>query len=65
MENKQFAEGISIIAKYIPEGEKYSLNACHDQIWFGAIDWVTDEEDVRRLEKLGWYEDEESWSCNT
>jgi len=67
MNNSNFVEGVDIIAKYIPEGEKdsHSIQAGHDQIWFGAYEWVTDEKDKSRLEEIGWFEDEDSWSCFT
>ncbi len=67
MKNSEFVEGVNIIAKYIPENEKngYGIQACHDGIWFGAYKWVTEESDVKRLEELGWYEDEDSWACST
>lgn len=67
MRNNTFVEGVNIIAKHIPDSEKegWGIHAEHDQIWFGAHEWVTDEKDVARLEELGWFEDEDSWSCYT
>lgn len=65
MENHKFIEGVNIIAKYIPEDEKEGSNVHseQDQLWFGYFFWVTDEKDKKRLEELGWFEDESSWSC--
>jgi hypothetical protein len=65
MKNKEFIEGIAIIGKYAPEKNDWNLCAEHDQIWFGAYEWVTDEKDISRLEELGWFEDMDSWSCST
>ena len=64
MQNKEFIEGVAIIGKYAP-GDKYGICAEHDQLWFGSYDCVTDEKDSARLEELGWFEDEDSWSCFT
>ena len=62
MRNNAFVEGVNIIAKYIPESEKegWGIQASHDQVWFGAHEWVTDKEDIARLEELGWFDDEDS-----
>lgn len=61
MTNKEFVESINIISKYIPEECTRNLCMEHDQIWFGEYEWVTVEEDVSRLEEIGWYESEDSW----
>lgn len=67
MKNSQFIEGVNIIAKYIPDDNKdgYDIHGEHDQLWFGSHEWVTGEEDIKKLEELGWFEDEERWSCWT
>jgi len=67
MNNSEFIEGVNIIAKYIPENEKndFGIQAAHDQIWFGAEEWVTDEKDIKRLDELGWFISESSWSAFT
>jgi len=65
MKNKAFIEGVAIIGKHSPEEDDWNLCSEHDQIWFGAYEWVTDEKDIARLEELGWFEDEDSWSCFT
>lgn len=68
MKNYNFTEGVAIIAKYIPEKQQsnnYDLSASHDQIWFCEYDLVPNGEDKDRLIELGWYQDGESWSCNT
>lgn len=64
MRNNEFIEGVTIIAKYIPEERKesFDINAEHDQFWFGEDEWVTDEKDRQRLEELGWFIDEGGWS---
>jgi hypothetical protein len=65
VKNKAFIEGVAIIGKYAPEEDDWNLCAEHDQIWFGSYEWVTDEKDIARLLELGWFEDEDSWSCFT
>tara|TARA_R110000851_G_scaffold47424_2_gene115163 strand:- start:14957 stop:15160 length:204 start_codon:yes stop_codon:yes gene_type:complete len=67
MKTGPFIEGVAIISKHTPEEElnNWNLHAEHDQIWFGADEWVTDKKDRERLDELGWFIDEESWSCFT
>ena len=67
MRNAEFIEGVSIIAKHLPEERKtgMDLHAEHDQIWFCEFDLIPNGEDKERLEELGWFEDEDSWSCFT
>lgn len=67
MRNDKFLKGIEIIASKMPEEnkEQWDLRAGHDQIWFGAAEWVTDPLDKKTLEDLGWSIDEDSWSCFT
>lgn len=60
--DKDFIEGINIIVKYIPKNSDYNLAAEHDKIYYGEYDWVTDKKDIKKLEKLGWFEDEDSWA---
>jgi len=60
--NKPIIEGIKIISKYVKDDD-YDFHPGHDQIWFGAYDIVTDIKDILKLRKLGWFEDEESWSA--
>jgi len=64
-----FKEGLDILAKYI-KPDDYAMCAEHDQFWVGPD--LTDkdasvisDEDVARLTELGWFLDEESWSCYT
>ena len=60
--DKNFIDGLNIIAKYIPKDSDRNLAAEHDKIYYGEYDWVTDKEDIERLEKLGWFEDEDYWA---
>lgn len=62
MKNWEFIEGVAIIGKY-QEKNNYGVSVEHDQLWFGSFDSVTDEKDKARLEELGWFEDEDAWSC--
>lgn len=57
--NRTF-DGMAIIVKYEPQAE---LAAEHDQIWFGEYqpDRLTDDE-RETMKKLGWFENQESWS---
>jgi len=61
MTNGKFAEGVTILAKYLAP-EKYGARAEHDQLWIGGAADVSPE-DAARLEDLGWFIDEEAWSC--
>ena len=65
MTNSEFIEGINIIGKYMPEDSKEDCDrsAEHDQFWFGDYDWVPEGKDRERLLGLGWFDDEDSWSC--
>ena len=67
MRNRNFIEGVNIIAKYVPKNELdgYDMHSEHDQLWFGADEWVTDETDRARLEEIGWFIDQDSWCCWT
>ena len=60
--DKNFIDGLNIIAKYIPKDSDRNLAAEHDKIYYGEYDWVTDKEDIERLEKLTWFEDEDGWA---
>ena len=67
MRNKEFLKGIEIISSNMPEDSRddWGIHAEHDRIWFGSEEWVTDSLDIKRLEELGWFIDDESWSCFT
>jgi hypothetical protein len=67
MESKKVIEGINIIYNSIPEDNtgEYYFHPGHDQIWVGKFEWITNDVDKARLEELGWFEDEDSWSCFT
>ena len=63
MTNSNFVEGVNIIARHMPEDQKdkFDFHAEHDQFWFGADDWVSNEEDRKKLDDLGWFIDENRW----
>ena len=63
MNNGDFVKGVNIIEKYV-EQDGFDMHSEHDQMWFGEFDAVSSE-DSAELEKLGWFEDEDSWSCFT
>jgi hypothetical protein len=55
--------GVAIIGKY--HKGKWGCGFEHDQMWFGDFEETVKlmtEEEVTMLAKLGWFEDEESWS---
>lgn len=57
-----FYEGIKILDKYV--GDQSGVHAEHDQFWAGPNDPdVVSAEDQERLKELGWFIDEEAWSC--
>ena len=49
---KDFAQGVEIISKYIPDSGNY-MDAYDSIIFFGEAEWVS-EEDKNKLFKLGW-----------
>lgn len=57
----RFAKGVAIIYAAQPDA---SIAAEHDQIWYGYSE-ETSEEDRAKLEALGWFESEDSWSFFT
>ena len=65
--NSKFSGGVFIISKYIPilEQDGFDIQAAHDQIWFGSYELVDKPEDREELERLGWFEDCDSWSFHT
>lgn len=53
-------EGLNILAKYYPSDE---FAAAHDQIWYAPYEpEKISSEDLQRLEDLGWFESDDSWS---
>jgi hypothetical protein len=56
MELKNFVEGVNIIAKY-----DVDTSAEHDKFYMGPHVRVTDPNDIKRLEELGWRIDEDYW----
>ena len=57
-------QAIEILRKYKPDIDDRYLNAEHDQIWL-PCNWeeVTNFEDQKKLEELGFFEDEEAVSA--
>ena len=57
--NHEMAEAFTIFAKY--EGD--SLHAEHDILYAGPSDIASmSPEDVKRLDELGWFIEDESWA---
>jgi len=59
---QEILRGLIIISKY---DAKSNFAAGHDQIWCGSEDLKLNEEDKKELVELGWFIDEDSWSCFT
>lgn len=58
---KEILEGLQILSKYFPDGD---FHGEHDQIWAGGEikEGTILDEDMKRLEELRWFIDEESYS---
>ncbi len=66
MRNADLKKGLEILSYYV-SGEKHSLSAEHDQIWFGPTDAsVVTSVNAEELRSLGWFVDDESgrWSAS-
>jgi hypothetical protein len=62
MQIGKIVEGMQIIARHVP-ADAYCMQAEHDQIWCGAYDLPLTEDEKKRMEDLGWFEAEDSWSA--
>ena len=59
---KDIASVLTIFNKY-GDFEATDLAADHEQIWIGGPELKDmSEEDQKAVDKLGWFEDEDSWS---
>lgn len=52
--------GLIIISKYDANS---AFAAEHDQIYCGSEDLEISEKDKKELDDLGWFTDEDSWTC--
>lgn len=55
-------EGMQIVSRHTGASE-YCVSAEHDQIWCGAYDLPLTTEEKARMEELGWFEADDSWSA--
>ncbi len=55
-------EGIQIIARHA-QSDDYCVQAEHDQIWCGGYDLPLTDDEKKRMEELGWFEADGSWSA--
>jgi hypothetical protein len=58
-------EGLALIRKYDPEAE---IQPAHDQIFVGNFETSSSKmtlEELTRMDELGWFEEEDSWSAFT
>ena len=58
---KRISEVLNILMKYDPDSD---FSAEHDKIWAASSEVEITDEDLNRLEELGWFIDEEfdCWS---
>jgi len=64
MKIKKFIEGLEIIKKYVKD-DNATIASGHDIVWLCDIDLITDDKDIKKLEDLGFFEDEDFWACFT
>jgi hypothetical protein len=60
---KDAIEGMTIIAKYSPD--QFCMQAEHDQMYCGSYDLPLTTDEKTRMEELGWFGAEDSWSFFT
>lgn len=56
MSLKDFLEGVAIIQAFYDEPGGYHLGAEHDQIYLYATTKPMDEDSVKKLRELGWFQ---------
>ena len=56
---KNILEGLKIIEKYDASSD---FCAEHDQVFCGSYDLPMTDEDKEKMDELGWFEDDDSWS---
>lgn len=65
MNLRNLTRGLYIIGKYLEDDDPGCISAEHDQIWVGPCvddtEWTF--EDMDELRRLGFFEDEDSWSA--
>jgi len=59
---QKILRGLIIISKY---DAKSDFASERNQIWCGSEDLEFSEKDKKELDELGWFIDEDSWSCFT
>lgn len=62
MKTVDIIEGLQILETYRSSKNGFSTGAEHDQIYACATDNPVDEDDVKKLAKLGWFQ--ESAACS-
>jgi len=66
MELRNLIKAVDIIKKHATGTDfSGSFSAEHDQIWLCDLDLIPKGEDSEAMEKLGFFEDEDAWSCYT
>lgn len=56
-------EGMLIIAKYT--NDQFCLQGEHDQVFCGSYDLPLSDQEKKRMEELGWFEECDSWAFFT
>lgn len=64
MKLNDMIEGMQIIAKHVGN-DQYCVQAEHDQFWCGGADLPLSDDEKKRMEELGWFLADDSWSCFT
>jgi hypothetical protein len=61
MKVSSIIEGLQIIQKSKPESESdFHFRAEHDQIFAGSLNWKMSAKDKKRLDDIGWEQDEDA-----
>lgn len=58
MTTTNIIEGLQILQKYRKEKDGYNISAEHDTIYADATDKPVIKQDLKRLIKLGWFQED-------
>ena len=57
MSNKEVIEGLKILNKYCKE-DSHNIWVSNETIWFNATDKELEDDDVKELIELGWFQED-------